>query len=102
MQQSWKTRLRNKIHYDTLLLRFPFLYATKQVFYETELKKDLNAPGGIDDLLAQMAMVLNVEGEIIECGSARCGTSVIMANYLRAQHINKKILASWSFLPGTH
>jgi len=67
------------------------------VFYETELKKDLNAPGGIDDLLAQMAMVLNVEGEIIECGSARCGTSVIMANYLRAQHINKKILACDSF-----
>src|SRR6266849_1470737 len=97
MRQSWKSRLRNIIPYDTLLLRFPFLYETKYVFYETELKEDSNAPGGIDDLLSQMAMVLNVEGEIIECGSARCGTSVIMANYLRAQHINKKILACDSF-----
>ena len=88
MRQSWRSRLRNIIRYDTLLLRFPFLYETKHVSYETELKD-----GGIDDLLAQMAMILNVEGEIIECGSARCGTSVIMANYLRAQHINKKILA---------
>ena len=97
MRQSWKSRLRNIIRYDTLLLRFPFLYETKYVFYETELKEDFNAPRGIDDLLSQMAMVLNVEGEIIECGSARCGTSVIMANYLRAQHINKKILACDSF-----
>lgn len=55
------------------------------------------AGGGIDELLAQAAAVLNVEGEIIECGSSRCGASILMANYLRARQVNKKILACDSY-----
>jgi hypothetical protein len=78
---------------NAVLLQFPFLYRTKLVFYETNLQSE----GGIDELLAQMAIVLDVEGNIIECGSSRCGTSIIMAHYLRTKHVNKKILACDSF-----
>ena len=82
---------------DALLLRFPSLYETKLVTYESILKQAVDEPSGIDELLAQMAMVLNVEGDIIECGCWRCGSSVIMANYLRTKQVNKKILACDSF-----
>jgi hypothetical protein len=96
MHNSWKVRLKHAIPpalLNALLLRLPFLYRTKLVFYETNLR----AAGGIDELLAQMATVLDMEGEIIECGSSRCGASVIMANYFRSQQVNKKILACDSF-----
>jgi Macrocin-O-methyltransferase (TylF) len=96
VQHSLKVRLKHTIPpalLNAVLLRFPFLYRTKLVFYET----NLIAAGGIDELLAQMATVLNVKGEIIECGSSRCGASIIMANYLRTQQVNKKILACDSF-----
>jgi hypothetical protein len=53
--------------------------------------------GGVDELLSQMATVLNVKGDIIECGSSRCGASIIMAKYLQAKGVNKKILACDSF-----
>jgi hypothetical protein len=42
-------------------------------------------------------MVLKVEGNIIECGSSRCGTSIIMANDLRAKRVHKIIYACDSF-----
>jgi len=78
---------------NTFLLRFPILYRTKLVFYETTLITG----GGIDELLTLMATVLDIEGEIIECGSSRCGASIIMAKYLRTRQANKKILACDSF-----
>jgi macrocin-O-methyltransferase TylF-like protien len=34
--------------------------------------------------------VLTLEGNIVECGSYRCGTTVIIANYLISKGINKK------------
>jgi Macrocin-O-methyltransferase (TylF) len=38
--------------------------------------------------------VLHLEGNIIECGSARCGTIIIIASYLRSRGIaTKKIYA---------
>ncbi len=96
LQHSLKVRLKHAIPpglLNAVLLRFPFLYQTKLVFYETTL---LTA-GGIDELLSQLVTVLNVEGEIIECGSSRCGASIIMAKYLQTQGVNKKILACDSF-----
>src|SRR5258707_7685118 len=91
LQHSWKASLKNMIPpalLNAILLRFPSLYGTKLVFYETNLQK----AGEIDELLAQMAMAMDVDGDIIECGSSRCGTSIIMANCLRARQLNKKIL----------
>ena len=96
MQHALKTKLKHAFPpalLNTVLLRFPFLYQTRLVFYET----NLITAGEIDELLAQIAAVLNVEGEIIECGSSRCGTSIIIAKYLRTQRVNKKILACDSF-----
>ena len=55
---------------NNLLLAFPFLYRTKLVNYETNLLEN----DGIAELLTLLETVLNVEGNIIECGSSRCGT----------------------------
>jgi len=96
LRQSSKARLKHAIPpevLNALLLRFPFLYQTKLVYYETNLQ----GAGGIEELLTQMATILDVEGEIIECGSSRCGTSIIMAKYLLAQHSIKKVLACDSY-----
>jgi hypothetical protein len=96
LQQSWKTKVKHAIPREVLnevLLRFPALYRTKLVSYETNLQ----AMGGIYELLSQLETVLAVEGDIIECGSSRCGAGVIMANYLRTRRVDKKILACDSF-----
>jgi hypothetical protein len=96
VQLPWKKMLKHAIPLallNTFLLRFPSLYHTKLVFYETNLQ----ATGGIDELLDQLARVLDVEGDIVECGSSRCGASVIMAHYLQAQQVDKKILACDSY-----
>jgi hypothetical protein len=42
-------------------------------------------------------MVLGLEGNIIECGSARCGASIIMAYHLRARGCTKSVYACDSF-----
>ncbi len=76
-----------------ILLRFPYLYGTKFVNYETNFQNS----GDINELLAQLAMTLDLEGDIIECGSSRCGTSIIMGYYLRSRQVNKKILACDSY-----
>ena len=96
LRQSWRAKVKHAVPpalLNALLLRFPSLYRTKLVCYETNLR----SAGGIDELLAQMTTVMDVEGEIIECGSSRCGASIIMASYLRTRQVNKKILACDSF-----
>src|ERR1044071_7157460 len=74
---------------NNLLLRFPFIYRIKFVNYESGLRDN----HGIEDLIAQLKNVLNVGGDIIECGSDRCGTSVIMAKFLKSKGVNKRIYA---------
>ena len=76
---------------NSVLLTFPFLYRTKLVNYETMLGS------GIDELLAQLGMVISLDGVIIECGSTYGGTSIIMADYLRSNHVHKVIYACDSF-----
>jgi len=78
---------------NNILLTFPFLYKTKFVHYESHLAFD----NKIERFLEEFDKVSDIEGDIIECGSARCGTSVIMANYIRKKGINKKIYAYDSF-----
>lgn len=77
---------------NNILLTFPSLYRTKLVNYETNM-----AIHGLDDLLSQLQCVLELPGNIIECGSSRCGASVIMANYCRERGIAKTIYACDSF-----
>jgi hypothetical protein len=93
---NWKARIRYAIPpsvLNSILLKFPFLYRTKLVYYET----DLQANHGINDLLTQLGLVIDLPGNIIECGSSLCGTSIIMANYLRLKGVRRIIYACDSF-----
>src|SRR6266511_2692059 len=74
---------------NSLLLRFPFIYRMKFVNYESGLRDN----HGLEDLMQQLERVLDVRGDIIECGSDRCGTSVILAKYLKTMGNDKKIYA---------
>ncbi|MCH7574097.1 MAG: class I SAM-dependent methyltransferase [Candidatus Marinimicrobia bacterium] len=78
---------------DAVLLTFPFLYATRLVRYETNLVPQ----GGIDELLENLKATQDIAGDIIECGSSRCGGSAIMANWIKARGLNKKVYACDSF-----
>ncbi len=78
---------------EFVLLTIPSLYKLKLIDYETVLR----VGGGIEDLLEQLGRVLKIEGDIVECGSARCGTSIIMANFLRQEKCSKVIYAHDSF-----
>src|SRR5262249_58622068 len=93
---SWRTRIKHAIPPSWLnaaLLRFPFLYSTPLLKYETNLFED----HGIEDLLGQLRTVISLNGDIIECGSSRCGASVLMALALRNAGVSKVIWACDSF-----
>jgi hypothetical protein len=93
---NWKAKIKRltpPILLNNLLLTFPALYQTDLVYYETNLRQN----HGIEELLAQLSLVVDKEGNIIECGSSRCGASVIMAKQLQAKHRHKLIYACDSF-----
>jgi hypothetical protein len=62
------------------------------VNYETVM----NA-AGLRDLQDLLDMTLGVQGDVVECGCNRCGTTVIMANYLRSRNVKKTIYACDTF-----
>jgi O-methyltransferase len=72
---------------NRFLLQFPYFYGTKAINYESYITEK----GGIDDLLGKLNEVSSLSGNVIECGSARCGTSLIIAKFLRSQGIDKKV-----------
>jgi len=78
---------------NRVLLEFPFLYRTNFINFESYLTES----GGIEDLLTQLNSVLALEGDIIECGSARCGTSTVIARFLQSKQIHKKVYSLDSF-----
>lgn len=77
---------------NKFLLTFPSLYKTKFINFESSLNED-----GINDLLEGIDLVKDLPGNIIECGCARCGTSIILAQFLSSKKIMKKIYALDSF-----
>jgi len=92
---TWKDRIVKKVPprvLHNLLLSFPFLYRTKFVNFECSLDE-----GGIQDLLEGVNITKQLPGDIVECGSNRCGTSVVLARYLKKNNIMKKIYALDSF-----
>jgi hypothetical protein len=96
MKHELKVRIKRMIPprlLNAILLSFPALYRTELVNFESNLVSD----GGIEDLLSQLGLVTSIEGHIIECGSSRCGTSIIMANFLKANSVGKKVYALDSF-----
>jgi predicted O-methyltransferase YrrM len=76
-----------------ILLKFPFLYKLPFIYYETNIKDNK----GIDELLFQLSKTLELEGNIIECGSSLCGSSIIIAKYINANKFTKRIYACDSF-----
>lgn len=93
---NWKAKIKQAIPpalLNNFLLTFPLLYETDLVYYETNLRRD----HGIDELLSQLSLSLTLEGNIIECGSSRCGASIIMAKYMQAKQVHKTIYACDSF-----
>lgn len=85
---AWKRRLRRR-----LLLFWPALYATNHVKFERSLTGD----GEIEALLSRLDETLNIPGDIIECGSFLCGTTVCMALHLQDRHSDKRIFACDTF-----
>jgi hypothetical protein len=73
---------------DQFLLTFPSAYRTRIINYES-----LISHVGIQEILKSLNKVLDVDGDIIECGSGRCGTAVIISNYLKSRGIGKKVYA---------
>ena len=80
---------------NKILLTFPFLYHTKIINYESYLDKEK-----LDHIIVLLDSILKLDGNIIECGSARLGTTIIMANHIRRKNISKKIYACDSFGEG--
>lgn len=74
------------------LLSLPILYKTKFINFESGLDIDSTY-----ELFNAIDEVKNLLGNIIECGCARCGTTCILANYLKSNNIKKKIFALDSF-----
>ena len=84
----WRRRVKRE-----LLLCFPSLYAAKAVRYEQSLTCDEE----VRTLLSKLDAALCVPGDIIECGCFLCGTTVLMARYLREHGCDKRIYACDTF-----
>ena len=77
---------------DRTLLSAPWLYRTKLVNYETNLDR-----ARVEVLVRRLLVASAVEGDVIECGSSRGGSAVIMARALRAAGRRKTVFACDSF-----
>jgi hypothetical protein len=91
---AWQTLIKRVVPRPLLyelLLAFPALYRTRSVQYET------NLASATSELLEQIDQSVGAAGELIECGSARCGTSIIIAQHLRQRGIQKKVYAFDSY-----
>jgi len=77
---------------DNILLNIPFLYRTKFLNYEAGTSHEQQRL-----LKNAIIEIRNVKGDIIECGSNRCGTTVILAKFLKENNIDKRIFALDSF-----
>ncbi len=87
----WKTRkvVPWQLRRRALLASRPLM---RFLNYESVIDKT-----GLQDLYELLDMTLTLQGDIIECGSDRCGTSVIMANYVRSRGVTRTIYACDTF-----
>ncbi len=52
---------------------------------------------GINEIYSALDRVIKMPGQIIECGAARCGTTILIAEYLKKNNTNRKIFACDTF-----
>ena len=74
------------------MLLFPSLYRLPFVNYESNMSHD-----GLEDIHNLLNDAIVSPGDIVECGSSRCGTSLLIARHLRSLNIHKKVYALDSF-----
>jgi hypothetical protein len=79
---------------NSLLLTFPRLYKTRFIGYESYLT------GAKQEMLDALSLTQPIEGNIVEFGGARCGTSVLMGNFLKQNKVLKKVYALDTFGAG--
>ncbi len=92
---TWKETIKHLIPpviLNNFLLAFPGLYGTRLVNYETPI-----TAVGIEDLTSMVEKTAALSGDIIECGSSRCGASIHMARRLGELGVRKTIYACDSF-----
>jgi hypothetical protein len=77
---------------NRLLLTFPFLYELPIVRYESNI-----GVRGLNTVTKLLETVIHLDGNLIECGASRCGTTVVMAQFLRAKGSDKHIFVLDSF-----
>jgi len=77
---------------DQALLAAPWLYRTRLVNYETNLDQSR-----VNVLLNHLKEASAVDGDVIECGTSRGGSAVIMARALRQAGRRKTVFACDSF-----
>lgn len=77
---------------NNALLKMPFLYRTKLVNYETNM-----GPTELADLREILPEAVKAPGDLIECGSSRCGSAIITALWLRERAVGRRIYACDSF-----
>jgi predicted O-methyltransferase YrrM len=77
---------------DRALLSVPALYRTRLVNYETNLD-----PARVEVLVSRLIEASAYEGDVIECGSSRGGSAIIMARALREIGRRKMVFACDSF-----
>jgi hypothetical protein len=95
LPHSWKLGLRRTIPphlIDAVLVRFPRLYESRLVQFESHLDRE-----GLQELVAQLDLVSGVIGDIVECGSAHCGTSIVMARHAMSFGMHKTVFACDSY-----
>ena len=78
--------------YNGLMLKLSFLYAHPAVRFESNLDE-----AGIADLKTLLDATNRLAGDVIECGSSRCGTSILIAEHVRTLARTKRVLALDSF-----
>lgn len=79
---------------NSFLLSFPRLYQTRFIWYESYLRTAKH------EILDALALTQPIEGNIVEFGSARCGTSALIGKLLKQNKILKKIYALDTFGAG--
>lgn len=95
MGMSMKARLKRVMPprlYNWVMLAVPHLQRLPMVNYESNLDA-----AGLEDMRYLLGQVAALEGHIIECGSSRCGTSILIARYLATLGLRKNVYALDSY-----